>query len=96
MNNIITEKPIINIEYDYYSKIISEIIIGGWEENDINNYYGINSGLSIEYPQLKVFFSIPFPSNFSNFEVKLFIYFFSIFILMKNFFLKNHNFFLQV
>jgi hypothetical protein len=67
------EKPLINLEIDYYSSIISQIIIGGWDENDINKYYNINNTSEIEIPKMKVLFSIPFNSDFSNFDVNNYI-----------------------
>ena len=73
MSKIIDEKPLINLEFDYYSSIISQIIIGGWDENDINKYYNINNTSEIEIPKMKVLFSIPFNSDFSNFDVNNYI-----------------------
>ena len=73
MEKNINEKPLINLEFDYYSSIISQIIIGGWDENDINKYYNKNNTSENEIPKMKVLFSIPFNSDFSNFDVNNYI-----------------------
>ena len=96
------KRELLNLNNEYYSKLIEKIIIGGCDEKEIKTYY-INKKNEEErnniFPKLKKLFSIPFNAEFDNFDVKYFIIlniYYSIFILIEFFFLKNHNFFIQV
>lgn len=61
------ESNLINLDVDYYKKLISCIFIGGWEENDIKEYEKKEK----KNIKMKVMISIPFNFEFNNFDVYL-------------------------
>ena len=96
------KRELLNLNNEYYSKLIEKIIIGGCDEKEIKDYYIKKNNDELKenkFPKIKKLFSIPFNAEFDDFDVKYFIIlniYYSIFILIKFFFLKNHNFFIQV
>jgi len=67
------KRELINLNCEYYSKLIEKIIIGGCDEKQIKNYY-INKKNEEQrnniFPKLKKLFSIPFNAEFDKFDVK--------------------------
>ena len=59
---------LINLDVDYYNKVISNILICGWDENDIIEYNKSDENV-VNNIKMKVLFSIPFNSNFTYFDV---------------------------
>ena len=59
---------LINLDVDYYNKVISNILICGWDENDIIEYNKSDEN-AVNNIKMKVLFSIPFNSNFTYFDV---------------------------
>ena len=59
---------LINLDIDYYNKVISNIFICGWDENDIIEYNKSDEN-AVNNIKMKVLFSIPFNSNFNYFDV---------------------------
>jgi hypothetical protein len=57
---------LINLDIDYYNKVISNIFICGWDENTIINYNQKEENI---INNIKVLFSIPFNSNFNYLDV---------------------------
>ena len=59
---------LINLDVDYYNKVISNILICGWDENDIIEFNKSDEN-AVNNIKMKVLFSIPFNSNFTYFDV---------------------------
>ena len=62
------DSNLINLDVDYYNKVISNILICGWDENDIIEYNKSDENV-VNNIKMKVLFSIPFNSNFTYFDV---------------------------
>ena len=67
------KRELINLNCEYYSKLIEKTNTGGFDEKEIKTYY-INKKNEEErnniFPKLKKLFSIPFNAEFDNFDVK--------------------------
>ncbi len=59
---------LINLDIDYYNKVISNIFICGWDENDIIEYNKSDENI-VNNIKMKILFSIPFNSNFTYLDV---------------------------
>lgn len=59
---------LINLDVDYYNKVISNIFICGWDENDIIEYNKSDESI-VNNIKMKILFSIPFNSNFTYLDV---------------------------